>query len=192
MSISDRLSERLIETTAEVRDQATAYVVRAADVARATADRAAERVAAARTPIEVLTDASLQLNTLSHDYVARLLRRQAVMLRATVTEGEKRLQRLARAQSLQQVLASQSEDLNDLPQRLARNARDTWEIVADAGRGVSQLASSTLAELVQPARTPKQTRRAAGARRAKAARKPAARKPAAARRAKVVKAAKAG
>jgi phasin family protein len=186
MTLSDRLTDRLTETTAEVRDQATAYVARAADAARATADRAAERVAAARTPIEVLTDASLRLNDLSHDYMARLLRRQAAMLKATVTDGEKRLQRLARAQSLQQALAGQAEDLNDLPQRLARSARETWEIVADAGRGVSQLASTTLAGLAQPARAPKKTRRAAAARRTKAK---AAHKPAAARR---VKAAKAG
>ena len=126
-----------------------------------------------RTPIEVLTDASLQLNTLSHDYLARLLRRQASMLKATVTEGEKRLQRLARAKTLQQAMAGQAEDLNDLPQRLARNARETWEIVADAGRGVSQLASTTLAELARPARTPK-ARKSTRARPAKAARKSAA------------------
>jgi phasin family protein len=172
MSLSERLSDRLIDTTAEVRDQATAYVSRAADAARATADRAAERVAAARTPIEVLTDASLQLNTLSHDYVARLLRRQSTMLKGTVTEGEKRLQRLARAGSLQEALASQAEDLNDLPQRLARNARETWAIVADAGRGVSQLASTTLVELTRPAAAPK-ARKKATARRAQSARKPA-------------------
>ena len=171
MSLSERLSDRLIDTTAEVRDQATAYVSRAADAARATADRAAERVAAARTPIEVLTGASLQFNTLSHDYVARLLRRQSTMLKGTVTEGEKRLQRLARAGSLQEALASQAEDLNDLPQRLARNARETWAIVADAGRGVSQLASTTLVELTRPAAAPKA--RKATARRAKSARKPA-------------------
>lgn len=177
MSLSDRLSDRfsgrLIETAAEVRGQANAFVSRAADAARATADRAAERVAAARTPIDALTDASLQLNTLSHDYVARLLRRQAATLKGTVAEGEKRLQRLARARTLQQAMAGQAEDLNDLPRRLARNARETWDIVADAGRGVSQLASTTLAGLARtPA--PRKARKPAGVGRARTARKPAA------------------
>jgi phasin family protein len=195
MSLSERLSERFLESTAEVRDQASAYVNRAADAARATADLAAGSIAAARTPIEVLTGASLQFNSLSHDYLARLLRRQAAMLNSTVSEGERRLQRLARAQSLQEALASQAEDLNDLPQRLARKARETWDIVADAGRGVAELGSYTLAGLAQPAAAPKKTRKASTARPAVAARKPAAaprakaaaRKSAAPRRAKAAR-----
>jgi len=177
-------SERLIETTSEVREQATAYAARAAEAARATADLAADRVAAARTPVEVLTDATLKLNRLSHDHIARLLTRQSALLKRTLTDGERRLQRLARSESLQQALAGQTEELNEIPQRVARNARETWDIVADAGRSVSQLATATYAELVKAAPARK-TRKSTAGKRAKAVRKPAT----ATRRSKAAKAA---
>ncbi len=166
------LSDRFIETTTDLRQQATAYVARAAQAARASADLAADRVAAANSPLEVLTEATLKLNRLSHDHVARLLTRQATLLRDTLTEGEKRLQRLATAKSLQQAVAGQAEDLNDLGPRIARNARETWAIVADAGRGVSQLAVSTYAELAQAVPAPKR-RKPVAAKRTQADRKPA-------------------
>jgi phasin family protein len=179
------LTERLVETTAEVRDQATIYAERAAEAARATADLAASRVAAARAPIDVLTEASLKLNSLSHEHIARLVRRQAAMLKAAVGEGEQRLQRLARAASLPQALAGQAEDLTDIPRRIADNMRQTWAILADAGRDVSQLAGTTLGELAQPVQRVKARKRTA----AKGAR-PAG-KTASARRGKRVKATKA-
>jgi phasin family protein len=177
------LSERLLDATTEMRDQATAYVARAADAARATADVAASRMAAARTPLEVLTEASLKLNALSHEHVARMLRLQAAMLKGTVAEGEKRLQRLARAESLRHALAAQTEDLNAIPRRVAQNARESWQIVAEAGRSVSELASATFAGLTQPATVAKPRKPARGKR------APVARKRAASRRGKAAKAA---
>ncbi len=171
------LTERFIETTAEVRDQATAYVARAAEAARHRVDRAAGQVAAARTPVEVMTEASLKLNNLSHQHLSRLLARQGSMLAGALVESEQRLQRLARAGSLQQALASQAADLIDLPQRIARNTRETWAIVADTGREAAQLAASTYAELLRqtPARkTRTRAPRTAGSRRPKTARKTAA------------------
>ncbi len=164
------ISERLSETTAGLRDQATAYASRVGDAARATVDLAADRVASARTPLEVLTGATLELNRLSHDYMAQLLTRQATLLQGTLAEGEKRLQRLARAGSIQQAVAGQAEDLNDISARVARNARETWTLVADAGRGVSRLAVATYAELAQPAPAAR-SRKPAATRRAKAGRK---------------------
>ena len=123
-----------------------------------------------------MTAASLKLNNLSHQHVSRLLARQGAMLTSALSEGEQRLQRLARAGSLQQALSSQAEDLNGLPQRVAHNARETWEIVAAAGREAAQLAAATYAELVRQAPAPKsraKARKAAGSRRPKSARKPA-------------------
>jgi phasin family protein len=151
------LSERVIESTVDVREQAAAYAARAAEFARAGADRAATQVAAARGPVDLLTEASLKLNTLYHQYMSRLLARQGAMLKGTLVEGEKRLQRLARATSLQQAVVGQVEDMNQIPARIADNVRETWQIVAEAGREVAQLASYTYGELTQAAPRPRST-----------------------------------
>jgi phasin family protein len=175
MSLSDRISASTLETLG----QASALAARAAEFARAGADRAAGQVAAAQAPVEVLTEASLKLNTLSHQYLSRLLARQGAMLKGTLAEGEQRLQRLAAAGSLQQAIAAQAEDLDQIRSKVAHNARETWQIVAEAGREVAALATTTYARLVQAA--PTATRRAprpSGPARArtKAARKPATRR----------------
>lgn len=174
------LSERLIESTVDVRGQAAAYAARAAEYARAGADRAASQVAAARGPVELLTEASLKLNTLSHQYLSRLLARQGTMVKGTLEEGEKRLQRLARATSLQQAIAAQAADLGEIPTRIADNVRETWEIVAEAGREVAALASATYGGLAQTSpRTRSVAARPARKGRAKTASKPSRRRRAA-------------
>ena len=174
------LSERVLESTAEVREQANVYAARAADFARAGADRAADQVAMAYGPVDQLTEASLKFSQLSHQCVTRLLRRQGAMVKGALHEGEKRLHRLARASTLQQAVAGQVEDLNEIPARVGRNLRETWDIVAEAGRDVTALAAATYAGLVAPPPAPKRARAATPRRRpAAGARKTPARRRAA-------------
>lgn len=147
------LSERVFESTGDIREQAGAYAARAAVLARAGAATAAGRMAAARAPVDLLTEASQKLNTLTYECLSKLLARQGAVLKGTLVEGERRLQRLAGATSLQQALAAQALDLGRIPDSVARNVRETWVILADTGREVSRLATTTYAGLAQGATT---------------------------------------
>ncbi len=170
------LSDRVFESTGDVREQAGAYVARAAVLTRAGAAAAAGQMAAARAPVDLLTEASQKLNTLTYECLSKLLARQGTMLKGTLLEGERRLQRLAGATSLQQGLAAQVEDLGRIPDSVARNVRETWGILADTGREVSRLATTTYAGLAQGAKAPRTTERPARRSRAATGRRPAKRR----------------
>lgn len=142
-------SERLMEMTAGVRDQAGAYAMRAADMARGGADRAATTVDAARNPVETLAAATLKLNVLAHQYIERLVALQAATIQHTLAAGAQRLRKLSEAASVQQALADQADTFARSRTRFSKDAAEAWDIVTGTGRGVSEIAVQTYARLVR-------------------------------------------
>ncbi len=169
------LQERLFEMTANVRDQAGAYAARATHAARDSADRAADKVLAARTPVERLADASLRLNKLSAHCVEQLVSQQAATAQELLADGAQRLRVLAKARSLRDAWSDQVELFDTTRARTTQNLQRTLAIVSDAGRNVSELAVETYADLLRAPAKPK---------------KPAARKASAAKARKPARAAK--
>jgi phasin family protein len=153
------IAETVFGNTTDAGERIAAQAARAAGFARAGADRAAGRVAAVYGPVDLITEASLKLSALSHQYTSRLLSRQGAMLKGGLEEVERRLQRLARAGSLRQAVAGQVEDWHGLHARLFGNVRETWAIVAEAGRDVTRLATATYAGLLQASPRPRASAR---------------------------------
>jgi hypothetical protein len=156
------LTERFFEMTADVREQAADYAQRAAETAREGAERAATRVDAAKSPVETLADAGHALNDLAHAYVGRVVALQARLTHAGIAGAAARLRMLANASSLRGAYAQQVDAFDGTRDRVTRDATEALDIVVDAGRGVSELALRTYAQLIS---TP----------RVRAARKPAGR-----------------
>jgi phasin family protein len=143
------LTEKIIEITADVRDQAGAYAARASEAAREGADRAAETVDSAKTPVETLADAGLALNNLAHTYFARLVRLQASAVKFGLDDAADRLRMLAKAESLPAAYQVQVKAFAGTRERILRDANVAVEIVTEAGRGVSELAVGTYTDLVR-------------------------------------------
>jgi phasin family protein len=179
------LQERLFEISARLRDQADAYAQRAATATRHGIDRAAQQVEALDTPLDALAVAGLQLNQISAKYVARLVTQQTAASRALVRDGAAGLRSLAEADSLPQALQQQLARLADRREQAVDNLRRSWELTAEAGREVAELATSTYRSLARPGKTARRARRPRAAqggtpshkgsstRRAGAARRPA-------------------
>lgn len=167
-----KLQERLLEMTAGVRDQADAYASRAAHTARQSIDRAADRVLAAKTPVEQLAAASLRLNTLSSGCVQQLVSQQASVASDLLADGAQRLRVLAKATSLRDAWTDQVELFDATRARTAAHLQRTLSIVGEAGRNASELAVETYAGLVRtPAKARKPaTRKAAAGKTGKPAR----------------------
>ncbi len=142
------LTERLYEISSDVRDQAGAYAARAADVARDSVDRAASQVDAVKTPVEKLADAGQELNNLAHAYFGRAVALQARVVQMGLDEAAKRLRMLAEADSLQHAYGRQLQASAGTRERVMQDANEALEIVVDAGRGVSELARRTYAEVL--------------------------------------------
>ena len=165
------IQERLFELTANVRDQAGAYAARATHAARDGADRAADTVLAARTPVERLADAGIRLNKLSADCVEQLVTQQASTAQELLADGAQRLRVLAKARSLRDAWSDQVELFDVTRARTTQSLQRTLAIVSDAGRNVSELAVETYADLLRaPAKAKKPAVRKTAARKA---RKPA-------------------
>jgi phasin family protein len=143
------LTEKIIEMTADVRDQAGAYAARASEAAREGVDRAAQTVDSAKTPVETLADAGLALNNLAHTYFARLVRLQASAVKLGLDDAAERLRLLAKADSLPVAYQLQVKAFGDTRERVLREANVAVEIVTEAGRGVSELAVGTYTDLVR-------------------------------------------
>ncbi len=168
------ISERIFEATAEVREQANAYAERAVEAAREGVVRAAEQVEKVESPIDVVAKASLKLNNLSHEYVGALLEQNIDTLKGAVNDGVRRLHLVAKANDVRELYASQVQYNSVTSDRIVRDAKATWGIVAKAGREVSELAITTYAQLMReaPAKrraSAKQTKRPVKARAKKAA-----------------------
>jgi hypothetical protein len=179
------VQERLFEMSARLREQADAYAQRAAAATRESIDRAARQVEALDSPLDTLTAASVELNQISANYVARLVTQQAAASRALVRDGAAGLRSLAKADSLAQAWQAQRARLADTRTQAVKHLRRSWELTADTGRAVGELATTTYRSLGLPGTPPRRARhaRAAGsktaprkarpARRAAAARRPA-------------------
>jgi phasin family protein len=168
------LSERFFEATAQVRDQANAYAERALGAARESVVRAAQQVEKVESPIDVVAKAGLKLNTLSHNYFERMLEQNVDTIKGAMTDGARRLHLVAKAEDFADLYRDQVKYNAVTSDRLMRDAKATWDIVADAGREVSELALNTYAQLVRQVpvkarRTTKRTAKTVKARAKKAA-----------------------
>jgi phasin family protein len=168
------ISERILEATAEVRDQASAYAERAVDAARESVERVAERVEKVENPIDVVAKAGLKLNDLSHQYVGKMFAQNIDTLKGAMNDGVRRLHLVAKADGVRDLYASQAKFNAVTSDRVRRDAKATWEIISKAGREVSDLALTTYAQLVRevpgkPRASDKRAKRPAKARAKKAA-----------------------
>lgn len=154
------LSERFMEFTANVREQAADAATRAASAAREGVTKAADQVESVKTPVETLADAGRTLSKLSHDAVTRLVSHQADVITGSLHDGAQRLRLLAKADSVRDAYVDQIAYLDVTRDRLTRDARTALTIVSESGRAVAELAATTYADLVRvPA--PKPARKAA-------------------------------
>jgi phasin family protein len=161
-----KISERILESTAQVRDQAAAYVNQTMQGARDGVQRAAVRLESAGTPVDVLTNAARRMNDLSHSYFERLLEQNTATMKAALNGSAQRLRQLAAARDVSGAYRDQVDALRGTRERVARDAKATWEIVTDTGREMSELAIETYAQLRGAPR-----RKAAGASRRTRARR---------------------
>lgn len=162
------LQERLLEVTAQARDQADSYVRQAADATRQQIERTADQVEAIQTPVSQLVDAGLKLNQISASYVERFVRQQNGLAKALLTGSARQLRSLCEARTPQQAWQTQAKALDGARDRAAAALRDTWTLASEAGREVADLAGTTYSTLRTPTRRPAKSR--ASAKRSRVAR----------------------
>lgn len=162
------LQDRLAEWSAQLRDQAAIYAEAAAAATRASMARAAVQAQALDGPVEALASASLELNRISADYVAKLLTEQAAASRALLRAGAAGLRDLAEADSVTQAWRTQRARLVEAAPRAVDHLRHGWDLSVETGRAVAELATSTYRKLRESSPPPRRTRRrrAAGSGRA--------------------------
>jgi hypothetical protein len=156
-----RISERILEATAGARDQAAVLAARAFEAARTGAERTADRVASAEGRVATLADAGRKLNTLAYEYTGRMIDQSVSNLKDFIDANAERLRLAAKATDVQSLYRDQLETLPFSRDRIIGNARATWDIVADTGRELQELALTTYAQLVrneQPKAAPKAKR----------------------------------
>jgi len=145
--------EQLDRAGQQAQARFVGYTASAVQSARGSARKAAHRVAAARTPVKTLADATERLNDLSHRYVKQLVRQQAQTLEGILTDGAERLERVARADGLKALVADQAELVSASRERLKRDLKATWAIATSTGREIGEVAVETYAHLIHGART---------------------------------------
>lgn len=147
------IAEQISGAAEKLQDQVRGYRASAVDKARARVSKAAEVVAASRTPIGTLVEATQRFNDLTHESFAQLLKQQATTIDGVIGEGVERLKGLAQAEDLKSFVRKQA-DLNVAArERVARDLKGLWSIAARTGRDIGTLASETYSDLIQGAKT---------------------------------------
>jgi phasin family protein len=144
------LQERLLEMSAQAREQADAYARRATRATRGSIDRAADQVDAIRTPVSRIAAAGLKLNQISAEFIEQLVKQQSGLAQTLIAGGARRLRSLAEAQTPREALQTQAEALEAARGHATAALRDTWTLAADTGREVAALAETTYATLRTP------------------------------------------
>lgn len=145
--------EQLSGAAGKFQEQVRGYRENAVEQVRTRVKQAAEVVAASRTPVGTLAQATQRLNDLAHDSVAKLLSQQASTIDGLIGDGVERLKRLAQAEDLKSFVRKQVELNPVVRQRVVRDFQELWSIAARTGRDIGTLASDTYAELIYGVKT---------------------------------------
>lgn len=141
--------ERLQARTENYRQAALAAAETAVSAARGTVLSAADRVADARQPIRTIAVAGQRLSSVSNRYFTQLFGQQAHVLEGVVQAGSERLKRIAKSDSLAELVAEQRELGTASRKRLSADLKATWQIATQTGMELRDLAVETYAELVE-------------------------------------------
>ncbi len=104
----------------------------AIDSSRTAAGMASNAMINAQRPTRRLLKAGLKINSVTHNGIADLLKHQASIIEGTMSAGAKRLDLVAEADNLRNLIKDQVALLPQSRDRLLSDARATLEILNDA------------------------------------------------------------
>lgn len=99
----------------------------------------AEFIAAAKKPIDTVTETTLRLNKVSHESLARLVKAQSDMIEAAVEAAAKHLNTAADAKSWKELVDAQVSLVPSERERIAKDARRTLEVFTDVREDVKDI-----------------------------------------------------
>jgi hypothetical protein len=109
-----------------------------------TAERFIEITAGMRDQVRPY---AAKATALARDVGARLLEQQTGMVKGMIAEGNERLGLLKKAPNVRSAWTQQMKYFDVTRQRLSRDVRGTYAILADAGRDASELAVSSFQQM---------------------------------------------
>ncbi len=111
----------------------------AVDRVRTAAVMSADFIAAAKKPIDAVTETTLRLNKISHESLAKLVKAQSDMVEAAVDAASRHLSTAADAQSWKELVDAQMSLVPSERDRIVKDARRTLEVFADAREDVKDV-----------------------------------------------------
>ncbi len=132
--------------TPEINSQIAEFLERyqplsetAVDRVRTAAVMSADFIAAAKKPIDAVTETTLRLNKISHESLAKLVRAQSDMVEAAVDAAAKHLSTAADARSWKELVDAQMSLVPSERDRIVKDARRTLEVFTDAREDVKDV-----------------------------------------------------
>lgn len=184
------MNARIETPMSRIATEARGRYAAALKTARNRAEKAADRVADGKKPVQTLSKLGLKLSAVSHRTADRVLKQQARMLEHQIDAVAQRLNVAATAKSFGELVRTQVRLIPANASRFAEDTRETFSIVAGAGGEVRTLLADTVGEIrgrrttvrkTAPRKAPakKAAKKAAGRKAAPKtpARKPRAKKP---------------
>jgi hypothetical protein len=165
----ERLAENLKAESRLLADRAVAGL-------RTAGLETASLLSKSKGPVHALADTGLQINTLSHKGIEKLLKQQVAVFEDLIDGSTRRLEMAARAKTVKGLLEDQVATLPQSRDHVVANAKKTVAIVRDTGESLSEIVKGAVVEFSAP---PKARPGRPAAKKKAAGRKPAARKSAA-------------
>ena len=107
-----------------------------------------------KNPVRLVARSGVRLSTVSQTAVQELIELQSEALTAAITEFAQRLERAARAASVNELVRGQVEMLPATRARVAGAAGRVLQIVASTGREIRDLATETFERVTEAAEKP--------------------------------------
>ena len=149
-----QLQEFVVDKAQALNDQVTRIRQGSVKSARVAVQGSAESLKGLKNPVRLVARSGVRLSTVSQTAVQELIELQSEALTAAITEFALRLERVARAASVGELVRAQVEMLPATRARVAGDAGRVLQIVTSTGREIRDLATETFERVTEAAEKP--------------------------------------
>ena len=144
-----QIQDFMTEQKNALAEQAQKFRADPVESARGAATGSAEGLKSLQDPVRVIARSGVKLTAISQNALQGLIELQSAIVTSALTDAANRLERVARAENVIDLMQEQAEALRATRDRMIDEATRAFAIFKDAGRDVRKVATQTYSKVVE-------------------------------------------
>jgi phasin family protein len=149
--MKSKVKEFLSEKSQALAEQARTLREAPVAAARGAATKSAASIKALTSPVRTVARSGIKLTVVSQTALQSLIQLQEQIVTSALDDAAAQLEGAARTENVMELVRDQADVLRSTRERIVADMRRAVDIVADAGRGVREIATDTYTKVRKPA-----------------------------------------